>query len=64
MARDNLGEDVLPISHELLSAILGTRRAGITAALGELRSAGLIANNLGRISILDGTGLEAVACEC
>jgi CRP-like cAMP-binding protein len=64
MARDNLGEDVLPISHELLSAILGTRRAGITEALGELRSAGLISNNLGRIAILDGTGLEAVACEC
>jgi len=64
MARDNVGEDVLPISHELLSTILGTRRAGITEALGELKSAGLIGNDLGRIAIRDGAGLEAVACEC
>jgi len=64
MARDNVGADVLPISHELLSTILGTRRAGITEALGELKSAGLIGNDLGRIAIRDGAGLEAVACEC
>jgi CRP-like cAMP-binding protein len=63
-ARDRTGEDALPISHELLSTILGTRRAGITVALGKLRSAGFISNDLGRIAILDGAGLEAVACEC
>jgi len=64
MARDNVEADVLPMSHELLSMILGTRRAGITEALGELKSAGLIGNDLGRIAIRDGAGLEAVACEC
>jgi Crp-like helix-turn-helix domain len=64
LASDNMGEDVLPVSHELLSTILGTRRAGITAALGKLRNAGLIRNVHGRITILDGDGLEAVACEC
>jgi len=64
MARDNADADVLPISHELLSTILGTRRAGITEALGELKSAGLIGNDLGRIAIRDGAGLGAVACEC
>jgi CRP-like cAMP-binding protein len=63
-ARDRTGEDALPMSHELLSTILGTRRAGITVALGKLRSAGLISNNLGRIAILDAAGLEAVACRC
>jgi CRP-like cAMP-binding protein len=64
LAGDNMGADILPISHELLSTILGNRRAGITEALGELKSAGLISNDLGRIAIRDGAGLEAVACEC
>jgi hypothetical protein len=64
LASDYIGEDVLPVSHEVLSTILGIRRAGITAALGKLRNAGLIGNDLGRITILDGDGLEAVACEC
>jgi CRP-like cAMP-binding protein len=64
LASDYMGEDVLPVSHELLSTILGARRAGITTALGKLRNAGLIRNDLGRITILDGDGLEALACEC
>ena len=64
LASDYMGEDALPVSHELLSTILGARRAGITAAMGRLRNAGLIRNDLSRITILDGDGLEAVACEC
>jgi hypothetical protein len=33
-------------------------------ALGTMRRAGLIENSHGRIEIVDGRGLEKVACEC
>jgi CRP-like cAMP-binding protein len=64
MARDRIDDDAVPLSHELLSMMLGARRAGITVALGIFRSAGLIANAQGKIKILDEKGLEAAACEC
>jgi CRP-like cAMP-binding protein len=63
MARDRIDDDDIPLSHELLSMMLGTRRAGITVALGILKTAGLIANRRGIIRILDNVGLEAAACE-
>ena len=44
--------------------MLGTRRPGITVALGAFRQAGLIHNTHGKIEILDRPGLEAAACEC
>jgi len=44
--------------------MLGARRAGVTVALGMFKTAGLIANSQGKITILDEKGLEAAACEC
>ena len=64
MVRDRIDDDDIAISHELLSMMLGARRAGITVALGILKTAGLIANRRGKIRILDDEGLEAAACEC
>jgi len=64
MARDRIDDDDVPLSHELLSMMLGARRAGITVALGIFKTAGLIANTQGKIRILDHEGLEAAACEC
>jgi len=64
MARDRIDDDDVLLSHELLSMMLGTRRAGITVALGIFKTAGLIANTQGKIRILDDEGLEAAACEC
>jgi len=64
MARDRIDNNVVPLSHELLSMMLGTRRPGITVALGAFRQAGLLHNTHGKIEILDRPGLEAAACEC
>jgi CRP-like cAMP-binding protein len=64
MARDRIDNDIVPLSHELLSMMLGTRRPGITVALGAFRQAGLVHNTHGKIEILDRPGLEAAACEC
>jgi CRP-like cAMP-binding protein len=64
MARDRIDDNIVPLSHELLSMMLGSRRPGITVALGVFRQAGLIHNMHGKIEILDRPGLEAAACEC
>jgi CRP-like cAMP-binding protein len=64
MARDRNDDDVVPLSHEFLSMMLGARRSGITMALGALRQAGLIGSSHNKIVIIDGPGLEAAACEC
>ncbi len=64
MARDRFGGDTVPLAHEFLSMMLGSRRAGITVALGVFREAGIIANGRGKVVIRDLKLLEQSACEC
>jgi CRP-like cAMP-binding protein len=63
MSRDRAGTDTLPITHESLAGLLGTRRASVTQAAGQLKRAGLIDYRHGRLTILDAPRLERVACE-
>jgi CRP-like cAMP-binding protein len=63
-ARDRADSDELPLSHEFLSMMLGTRRVGVTLALGTFRTAGMIKNRHGRVTIMDRANLEDAACEC
>ena len=64
MARDRHGDNVLPMTHEFMATMLGVRRAGVTETVGELQRSGLIRNHRGALTIVDGDGLEAAACEC
>ena len=64
MTRDRVGSDELRLTHEYLAIMLGARRASVTEALRPLQEAGLVRSHRGRITILDGAGLEARACEC
>ena len=64
MSRDRVGTDDLRLTHEYLSFMLGTRRASVTEVLRPLQDTGLVRSQRGRISILDGAGLEALVCEC
>ena len=64
MTRDRIDSDLVPLTHDFLSMMLGARRAGVTVAVGALKSAGLIRNSTGRITIFDPAGLEAASCEC
>ncbi len=63
MMHDYVGDELL-LTHDLISQTLGVRRAGISGAANDLRNAGGIDYQRGRIQILDRRGVEAFACEC
>ena len=63
-AHDRLGGPEMRLSHEFLSLMLGTRRAGVTTALGLLAVRGAVEVKRGRILIADRAKLERAACEC
>jgi CRP-like cAMP-binding protein len=62
--RDLAESDDLELTHEFIAVMLGVRRAGVTEALGALRSEGLIDHSRGRIRILDAERLGRASCEC
>lgn len=64
MVHDRTEGDVLDLTHELISIMLGVTRPGVSIAASTLQKAGLIRYARGRLTIVDRAGLEAVACEC
>ncbi|MCI0756831.1 Crp/Fnr family transcriptional regulator [Teichococcus vastitatis] len=64
MAHDRTSNNQFPMTHEILSMMLGVRRAGITVAAGQFQKSGFIRYEKGRITVTDRAGLESVACEC
>jgi CRP-like cAMP-binding protein len=62
--RDLLGRDDCPLTHEMLSTMLGVRRPTVTLLIADLVKAGMIETSRGRIRILNRAELEHVACEC
>ncbi|HTU19777.1 MAG TPA: Crp/Fnr family transcriptional regulator [Gemmataceae bacterium] len=61
---DRASGDCLPLTHKLLAAMLGVRRASVTEAARRLRRAGLIDYGGGQLTILDRNGLEGAVCGC
>jgi CRP-like cAMP-binding protein len=62
--RDWVDSDVLPLTQEFLSQMLGVRRTTVTLVAKQLEKAGVIQTRRGRIVVMDRKGLEDVACEC
>ena len=63
-ASDRMQTDTLTLTQEFLAQVLGSRRATVTVAAGQLQRSGLITYTRGRIKIVDRVGLELKACEC
>jgi CRP-like cAMP-binding protein len=61
MAHDRSPGDSLRLTHDFLALMLGVRRAGVTIALHQLESEGLISTARGTIRINDRAGLEQSA---
>jgi CRP-like cAMP-binding protein len=64
LAHDRMDGDTIPLTHDLLSMMLGVRRAGITTALQRLECNGAVQKSRGAIKIANRTILEREACEC
>lgn len=64
MCQNRIQSDQIPITHEFLAMMLGTRRTTVTVAAGMLHKAGLIAYSRGNVTIENRKGLEQTACEC
>ena len=64
MCQDRAMSGELDLTQEFIAVMLGTRRAGVTEAAGQLKDAGVISYSRGHITILDREGLESISCEC
>jgi CRP-like cAMP-binding protein len=64
LCQDRTQSDHLPLTHEFMATMLGTRRAGVTEAALKLKDEGLIDYARGNVHILDREGLEQFTCEC
>jgi CRP-like cAMP-binding protein len=64
LSLDRLQSPTLRMTQELIAAMLGVRREGVTEAAGKLQKSGVIRYRRGEITVLDRTALEQCCCEC
>lgn len=61
---DRVEGNTLPLTHEIISNMLGVERAHVSRIAQTLQTSGLISYKRGSITVLDRYGLEAGSCEC
>ena len=59
-----LDRSEVPVTHELLSDLLGLRRSTVTLILRRLHDSGIISTNRGLVRIADRETLEQRSCQC
>jgi CRP-like cAMP-binding protein len=63
-ARDLSGDELLPLTQELLARMMGVQRNAISIVAHALRTAGTIRYSRGQISIANVEALRRTSCEC
>ncbi len=63
-ANDRLASHAFPLTHDLLSTMLGVRRPTVTLVMADLVRQGIVRTSRGMIDIVDRDALEALSCEC
>ena len=61
---DSLESNELSLTQEVISKMVGVRRASVTEAANSLQRAGIIRYTRGKITILNRQKLEAASCPC
>lgn len=61
MTHDRLEKDDMPVTHEFMSVMLGTRRPGVTLAVQMLEGTGVIRATRGHVTVRDREKLEQIA---
>lgn len=64
LAADRLDDRVIPVTHDMLSGILGVRRASVTTTLAGLEQTGGLVRQRGGIDVCDHAALKRRTCEC
>ena len=63
-AQDVLQSEIVELTQEFLSHMLGVQRSSVSVSAHGLQAAGLIRYSRGKIEIVNRAGLEESACEC
>jgi len=63
-ASDRSENDLLPLTQDLLSQMLGIRRTSVSEVANKLQAAGIIKYTRGTIKIVDRKRLKTLSCEC
>ncbi len=63
-ASDRTENGLLPLTQELLSQMLGVRRASVNEVASKLQAAGIIEYTRGTVRIVDRKRLKKLSCEC
>ncbi len=63
-ASDRSDDDSMALTQNLLSQMLGVRRASVSEVANKLQGVGVIEYTRGTVRILDRKRLKALSCEC
>jgi CRP-like cAMP-binding protein len=64
LASDRMQSNALTVTHDLLAAILGVRRATVTQALLQFEAEGVMTKQRGALQLTNRPALEQRACDC
>lgn len=64
VAQDRLGEDTLPVTHDLLAMLLGVRRSGVSGIMQSFENDGVLKKGRGTLRIRSRELLQQRSCQC